>query len=386
MHRLVKEVRDMEPTPRPQNDDVASIQRHINNRLTPSLITGKRIVGIIGDGPSQYSKSPAMWNAAFDGLGLNATYLPLDVNDNQLEALIFTLRHCDSVLGCNVTVPYKRKVMKFLDALEPDAARIQAVNTIARAGGGRLIGHNTDGEGFIDGILTAQPGQASSFFPSLKGCDVLLLGAGGSARAVAFHVCDLLEGGQFLIANRTVQQAQALASELESTRVQVRAISEEEIATSAPTVDMIINSTTKGQGGIRRLSEARVTNLEPYSALASADPPAFSELGATSSDFLKKWLKAAQPDIEANNRASMKLAKAIPHEVAFCDLIYHPEETIFLRHGRMTGHPTLNGKAMIVCQAVIGFCRIICRQELEARHMDNEMMKKRVAELMYGAW
>ena len=82
----------------------------------------------------------------------------------------------------------------------------------------------------------------------------------------------------------------------------------------------------------------------------------------------------------------MKLAKAIPHEVAFCDLIYHPEETIFLRHGRMTGHPTLNGKAMIVCQAVIGFCRIICRQELEARHMDNEIMKKRVAELMYGAW
>ena len=376
----------MAPSPRSQSNDVKSIQRHISNRLHPSLITEKNIVGIIGDGPSQYSKSPAMWNAAFDQLGLKAIYLPFDVNEDQLEALVGALKSCDSVLGCNVTVPYKRKVMEFLDALDPDAQRIQAVNTIARTADGRLIGYNTDGAGFIDSILTAQPGSPESFLRSLKGCDVLLLGAGGSARAVAFHVCDLLQGGQLVIANRTFQQAQSLASELEEAGARAEAISEEEIAIAAVKVDMIINSTTKGQGGIRKLSDGSVTSLEPYSALAPAHPPVSTELEAASPNFLEKWLASAQADIDANNRASMDIARSIPHDVAFCDLIYHPEETIFLRHGRKTGHRTLNGKAMIVGQAVIGFCRIICRQDLETRNMDNDVTKRRVTEIMYGAW
>ena len=82
----------------------------------------------------------------------------------------------------------------------------------------------------------------------------------------------------------------------------------------------------------------------------------------------------------------MNLVKSIPRDVAFCDLIYHPEETVFLRHGRATGHKTLNGKGMIVCQAVIGFCRILCRQELHGRNIDNDTTKKRVAEIMYEAW
>ena len=376
----------MAPSPRSQSNDVKSIQRHISNRLHPSLITEKNIVGIIGDGPSQYSKSPAMWNAAFDQLGLKAIYLPFDVNEYQLEALVAALKSCDSVLGCNVTVPYKRKVMEFLDALDPDAQRIQAVNTIARTADGRLIGYNTDGEGFIDSILTAQPGNPKSFFRSLKGCDVLLLGAGGSARAVAFHICDLLQGGQLVIANRTFQQAQSLASELEEAGARAEAISEEEIAIAAVKVDMIINSTTKGQGGIRKLADGRVTNLEPYSALAPAHPPVLTEFDSARLDLPTKWLEAAQVDIEANNRASMELAKSIPRDVAFCDLIYHPEETIFLRHARTTGHQTLNGKGMIVCQAVIGFCRIICHQELNGRNMDTDVTKRRVAEIMYEAW
>jgi len=327
-----------------------------------------------------------MWNAAFNHLDLRAIYLPFDVDDEQLEALILTLRRCDSVLGANVTVPYKRKVMDFLDALDPDAQRIQAVNTIARMGDGRLIGYNTDGEGFIDSILTAQPGRQVSFVPSLQGLDVLLLGAGGSARAVAFHVCDRLQGGRLLIANRTVQQAHSLASELAKGGSRVKAISEEEIPIAAPNVAIIINSTTKGQGGIRKLPDGRVTNLEPYSALAPAYPPVLTELDAASPDFPKKWLDAAQADIEANNRTSIDLARSIPRNVVFCDLIYHPKETIFLRHGKATGHQILNGKAMIVCQAVIGFCRIICRQELHTRDMDNDTTKKRVAQIMYAAW
>ena len=66
-------------------------------------------------------------------------------------------------------------------------------------------------------------------------------------------------------------------------------------------------------------------------------------------------MDAASFDIDINHRASLKLAEAMPSRVRFYDLVYHPEETVFLRHGRITGHPTMNGKAMIINQAVLRF-------------------------------
>jgi shikimate 5-dehydrogenase len=276
--------------------------------------------------------------------------------------------------------------MEFLDALDNDAERIQAVNTVARTPQGRLIGHNTDGQGFIDSILTVQPGNEKSFLQSLEGLDVLLLGAGGSARAVAFHLCDRLQGGRLVIANRTLRQARSLATELENSGARVTAISEEEIASAAPRVGMIINTTIKGQGGIRTLPDGRVTNLEPYSALAPAHAPVLASSELTNPDYAEKWRDVAQADIEANNRASMDLVTSIPTNVVFYDLIYHPAETVFLRHGKATGHRTLNGKAMIVCQAVIGFCRILGQRELDARPMEDDVTKRRIAEMMYEAW
>jgi shikimate 5-dehydrogenase len=82
----------------------------------------------------------------------------------------------------------------------------------------------------------------------------------------------------------------------------------------------------------------------------------------------------------------MNLAKSIPQAVPFYDLIYHPEETVFLRHGRMTGHPTMNGKTMIVNQAVIAFCERICRTQLQAKGIDTQETHRQILEIMYRAW
>ncbi|HZA54221.1 MAG TPA: hypothetical protein VE616_08230, partial [Candidatus Udaeobacter sp.] len=81
-----------------------------------------------------------------------------------------------------------------------------------------------------------------------------------------------------------------------------------------------------------------------------------------------------------------KLATAVPKQVRFYDLIYFPEETLFLRHARLTGHPTMNGKGMIINQAAIGFCNGICRAELQAKGIDNAETYDRVLEVMYQAW
>ena len=219
---------------------------------------------------------------------------------------------------------------------------------------------------------------------SLDGIDVLLLGAGGSARAVAIHLSDHIGKGKLIIANRTVAHAQSLADEINRLGRQALAIDEAAIAAWAPKAGLIVNCTTKGQGGIRKLSDGMATMLAPYSALAPADPPVLAKnLGDR---FEAQWREAARSDVETNNRRSATLAAAIPQETRFYDLIYHPEESVFLHHGRMSGHRTMNGKSMIVRQAVIACCKRICQPQLADLGKDNDATFSQVAEVMYRAW
>jgi shikimate 5-dehydrogenase len=248
-----------------------------------------------------------------------------------------------------------------------------------------LVGYNTDGEGFVESLFAPQPDRVKSFIGSLKNMDVILLGAGGSARAVAFHVADLLDGGRLLICNRTSAHAETLASDVNRAGGKAEAILESELFHYVPRVGLVVNSTTKGQGGVRKLDQNRVTVLEGYSALAPANPPVFPDLDYGKPTFQSKWTHAASADIEANHKASMRLAKSIPQQAGFYDLIYYPEETVFLRHGRETGHATMNGKAMIVNQAVFAFTRV-CHSELAACGINTPDMHREILEVMYLAW
>ncbi|MGH7817311.1 MAG: hypothetical protein ACREOR_07970, partial [Candidatus Binatia bacterium] len=101
--------------------DIAAIHKLISNRLDESAIGDKFIAGVIGDGPSNYSKSPALWGAAFRHLGMNAIYLPFDVDDAHVGELLRALKESKRFMGINVTVPHKVRVMEFLDELDPGA-------------------------------------------------------------------------------------------------------------------------------------------------------------------------------------------------------------------------------------------------------------------------
>jgi shikimate dehydrogenase len=367
-----------------RSDDLSAIQKCISNSLGELALGESTITGVLGDAPSHYSRSPSLWNAAFAELGIKAVYLPFDVSDDQLPHLLSVLRRSDQFWGANVTVPHKLRIMEFLDEIDPGARRINAVNTIMRTKAGRLIGYNTDGDGFVQSILQAPADRSEPFISSLVGMNVLLIGAGGSARAVAFHIADLLDGGKLLICNRTIPAALALADTLRRQRRQALAISESQIDKHVLEVGLIINSTTKGQGGIRKLSGDRVTKLEPYSALAPADPPVIPVSELDKADGA--WLQAARPDIETNHELSLRLANAIPRHVRFYDLIYHPEETVFLRHGRLTGHLCMNGKGMIIHQAAIAFYIYICREYLKSLGIDGVTAQKQILNAMERAW
>jgi shikimate dehydrogenase len=141
-------------------------------------ITGKtRITGIIG-WPIEHTLSPAMHNAAYAALSLDYCYVPFLVSPDVLEHAIKAVRALN-IRGINVTVPHKENVMGYLDEIDPEASFIGAVNTIVNAKG-RLIGYNTDGRGFMQSL--------ADIAIDLRDKDVLIIGAGGAARAVGYSL------------------------------------------------------------------------------------------------------------------------------------------------------------------------------------------------------
>jgi len=166
------------------------------------MITGKtNVVGIIGN-PVEHSLSPLMHNAAFKHLNLDYIYVPFLVSNNSLEDAIKGAKSLN-IKGLNVTIPHKTEVIKYLDSMDKSAEFIGAVNTV-KFEDDQAIGFNTDGIGAVKAIEEVS---------SVKDKKVVMLGAGGAARAVAFQI--LIDGaGSLVIANRTPENAFNLQNEL----------------------------------------------------------------------------------------------------------------------------------------------------------------------------
>lgn len=156
------------------------------------------VYGIMG-WPVSHSLSPALHNRAFAELGLNKVYVPFPVED--VEAALNGFR-ATGVRGLSVTIPHKQAVIPFLDTIDPVAARIGAVNTLL-VKDGRIHGHNTDWQG---------ANQALAEVVDLSGTEVVLLGAGGSARALGFGLLEA--GAKVVVASRTPARGLALAAEM----------------------------------------------------------------------------------------------------------------------------------------------------------------------------
>lgn len=185
-----------------------------------------KVYGIGGD-PVSHSMSPWVMNSAFRRENVNAVYLPLQANT--LEDLLSTARDLP-LNGLSVTMPYKQAVVEHLDNSDVLTRRTGACNTIVRGKDGRLFGFNTDVYGIVAAI---EPRVA------LQGARVLVLGAGGAARAAVFGL--RAKGAEVFILNRTVAKAQALAKESESTTVKRSELPKLNF-------DIIFNATPLGMG------------------------------------------------------------------------------------------------------------------------------------------
>lgn len=179
-----------------------------------------------------------MHSAAFAQLGLAAEYRAWGVPPEKLRAAVTALR-AEHVLGANVTIPHKQAVVPLVDELSAEALAVGAVNTVINRGG-VLVGHNTDASGFLH-ALTDLPLDPD-------GCDAVVLGAGGAARAVVYAL--LTAGARSVaVSNRTAGNARRLAAEL-AAHGRVRVLAPAELPAAVRGADLVVNSTSVGMAGV----------------------------------------------------------------------------------------------------------------------------------------
>jgi shikimate dehydrogenase len=195
-------------------------------------LPGPDFAGVLG-WPLEHTLSPVIHNAAFRQLGLHWIYLAWPVPKPDLAAAVGGLRALGA-MGANVTMPHKETIVTLLDEVSGDARSVGAVNTVQRLGD-RLIGHNTDVDGFREFLIDA--GVRAS------GLRALILGAGGSARAVVKGLADL-DIGEVVIAARRPLRGAELTSLVGSTPAAVHPW--EDAARLAGQADLVINATPVG--------------------------------------------------------------------------------------------------------------------------------------------
>jgi shikimate dehydrogenase len=254
-----------------------------------------KLAAIIGY-PIGHSLSPAMYAAAFPAMGIAATYEAWPVAPKDVAKAIERLRG-DDMLCMNVTVPHKEAVLPLLDEVEPTARAIGAVNCISKATG-RLVGHNTDKYGYIRSLREAgcEP----------KGLRAVVLGVGGSARAVGFG---LLEAGvtSLTLAGRNRPRVSKLANDLRpyanDTLITEAGWEREELSEACRAADLIVNCTPVGM---------RYTSSEGESPIVAA---------------------------------------ALRRDVWVSDLVFNPQHTELLRLAEAAGARPVGGLEMLVYQA-----------------------------------
>lgn len=194
-----------------------------------------RLVGVMG-WPVRHSLSPAIHNAAFAAMGLDWRSLAFPVREGDAEAAVSGIRSM-GIEGMSVTMPHKAAIVAALDELAPSAAALGVVNCIARDGD-RLIGHSTDGAGFVHAV-NAEGGM------DVAGQRCLVVGAGGAARAIV-EALAVHGAADIAVLNRTASKAEAAVA---LGGANARVATADDIADAA----LVVNATSVGMGDDDRL-------------------------------------------------------------------------------------------------------------------------------------
>lgn len=264
-----------------------------SNDLPSSLPS--RVAFIVGANPSKGARSPKLWNAAFAAAGIEGAMFPLDVTADRLGQLLVILQNDPRIVGVAVAAPHKSELARLMAGrLTAAAARCGSINLLSRNEAGALVGSNTDGLGAIASLREV--------CADLSNSRILVLGCGGTGRAVIATLVDSVKSSQVTVAVRGSHHREWL--ELLGVTVADKWTANLDFST----LDVVINCTTVGWG-----------------EHAESSPLAESQL------------------------------RALPSRGAVFDVVYQPDPTVLLRDARALGLVALSGTRMNLLQAVIAF-------------------------------
>ena len=271
------------------------------------------LLALIGS-PVGHSGSPAMYNYSFERLGLDYVYVAFDIKVEEVADAIAAMRTF-KMRGCNVTMPCKTEVVKYMDELSPAAQIIGAVNTIVNDNG-RLTGHITDGEGFVHNLKD----HGIGFMQALKDNDIDVIGkkmtiAGAGGAATAIEIQAALDG--------------------------VKEISIFNIK------DAFFERTLKTAEKIRAAVPSCVVNVYDI-----ADTARMTAEIASSDIFANATIVGMKP---MENESVVKDTSAFRPGLVVADAVYNPEETRLLREAKEAGAICIGGKGMLLWQGVAAF-------------------------------
>jgi 3-dehydroquinate dehydratase/shikimate dehydrogenase len=207
----------------------ATVRALVDLYRVEQLDQATRIFGVAGN-PIGHSLSPLMHNTAFRRESVNAVMLPLKVKD--LDDLLTLIRDLP-LAGVSVTMPLKQQVLPHLANMDPLTARIGACNTLRTGADGKLYGFNTDVAGVVRPLEKRM---------KIKGARILVLGAGGAARAAVFGLVE--QGAEVFIANRTHEKAVSLARKAKAKALKLDLLAKNKF-------DAIVNTTPCGMVGVK---------------------------------------------------------------------------------------------------------------------------------------
>jgi shikimate dehydrogenase len=258
-------------------------------------LSGKaRLAGVMG-WPVSHSRSPRLHGFWLDRYGIDGAYVPLAVRPEDIGAALAALPRL-GFRGVNLTAPHKEAALAIVAEASPEARRIGAVNTVVVGSDGRLIGHNSDGFGFLANLRQGAPDWRAGDGPAV------VLGAGGAARAVAAALLD--EGvAEVRLVNRTPGRAQGLARDLGGP---CRVMDWAERASALVGAAVLVNTTTLGMTGaqaldldLSRLPLQAVVNDIVYTPLETPLLAGARRRGNRVVDGLGMLLHQARPGFEA---------------------------------------------------------------------------------------
>lgn len=291
-------------------------------RIMEKRISGHtRLLALIGS-PVGHSGSPAMYNYSFEKLGLDYAYMAFDVKEDGVKAALDAMR-LFNMRGMNVTMPDKVEAARYMDELSPAAQIIGAVNTIVNEDG-KLIGHMTDGEGFVNNL--------KDHGISIVGKKMVIAGGGGAATAIQVQ-CALDGAREITIFNkkdaffeRTMQTAEKIKAAVPNCEVQVYDIDDEvQFKAELDSADIFVNATIVG-----------MKPMDDQSIIKDVS-----------------WFRA---------------------DLVVADIVYNPEETKLLKDAKAAGCTCVGGKGMLVWQGASAF----------KLYTGEEMPVEGVKELLYG--